>query len=237
MNKSVTGAESNGTTQGAVLIASGTSALVIDGDEIDSNQQLKLQSNTGQGVAVSGGLRVNGDLVGNANITVPGAVTAANTWVKIVEYDVSGNSTGGINVTPGPYRFLKVFFQGQLTAAGVDRRILLRFNNATTNYASYEVYDGSPYGNDTENTGIYLVRTVYGIDCDFALEWTVSLDQNHRKTVFGNGMIGDSSGHYSGFVGGGWWSDTSPVNFISLSITPNAWPGWLYGHLIVYGIL
>jgi hypothetical protein len=175
--------------------------------------------------------------VGGA-LNVGGAVTATNTWTKVVD-QVVNTTNFNIPITTG--RVYKIYFNGVLTGltnqgTAPDTRLLLRFTSAAS-YRSFLVFDGDGTGGEFDTSGVYLLRNVWGRYCGVSGEFTVSAGTYTPFThVVGLAMVDDSTyGSASGVWGihtAGWAQIGNPSNMQLVTVGTAAF----VGHLTVFQV-
>lgn len=133
-------------------LQSGTSQLTADGQSVDSNGALGLQSHSLLATNVGGALNVGGVL------TSTGPVVAPNVGVKV--YDSGSDIVLGsidFQIHPNTTRSYLVYIDGYTAnATSGDTHLLMRFNSQTSGYRSFLTWNGETNGYFFESSGVAL---------------------------------------------------------------------------------
>ncbi len=119
------------------------------------------------------------------------------------------------NLTGAGSRIYRIIFRGRVTAAGSNREMYLRVNDASTaNYFSYRVENTT---GDTKNIGLFLGDTEGNNDADVLIEYTLSITPG--AFVLGQGLssfVVANNNIRSFRIHGQWFNAATPVTALWL---------------------
>jgi hypothetical protein len=105
-----------------------------------------------------------------------------------------------------------ISYVGRLDAGGTDSRLVLRLNNARTGYTSFVLqYGGQGHTGERDNTGLYIGRNGWGLNCDISFRYILDVATGRKRTSFGMSTFAHADNRILGYSGHGFWDDTNAV--------------------------
>lgn len=101
-----------------------------------------------------------------------------------------------------------ISFVGRLDARARDSHLILRLNNARTGYQSFVVADGHYGAGEWDNSGLYVGRNGWALDCDISFRYILDVATGRKRTGFGMSTFAHADDRIIGYSAHGFWNNT-----------------------------